>query len=99
MTVSYRSGSAMTRAELEEILARHSGLAAEVFAGQEDTALEELGMESLAAMEIQAVIKDKHEVIIPEDEIPGMSFNDLLACVHALQAGLADGLAGQRDGD
>lgn len=89
MTVSYRK-EGMTRAELEEILATHSGLAAEVFVGQDEVPLEGLGMESLAAMEIQAVIKEQHEVIIPEDEIPGMSINDLLACVHALQQTSAD---------
>lgn len=91
MTVSYSSGALMTRAELEEILAKHSGLSAQAFAGQEETPLEELGMESLAAMEIQAVITDEHRVVIPEDEIPGMSFNGLLAWVHAAQADGRDG--------
>jgi acyl carrier protein len=99
MTVSYRSGALMTRAELQEILAKHSGLAADVFTGEEDTPLEQLGMESLAALEIQAVITDEYDVAVPEDEIPGMSFNDLLACIHAVQAERADSAAGQQAGD
>ena len=87
-----------TRAELEDILAKHSGLAAHVFTGQEDTPLEQLGMESLAAMEIQAVITDRYGVVIPDEEIPGMGFNDLLACIHAAQAEQADTNATQQEG-
>jgi acyl carrier protein len=90
MTISYSDGALMTRAELEDILARHSGLSADVFAGADDTPLADLGMESLAAMEIQAVIKDRLSVHIPEEDIPGMGFNALLAGIHAAQAERAE---------
>jgi hypothetical protein len=86
MTVGY-SDALMTRAELEDILAKHSGLSAEIFAGEDNIPLGDLGMESLAAMEIQAVIRDRSSVHIPEEDIPGMGFNDLLAWIHAAQAG------------
>ena len=89
MTVGY-SNALMTRAELEDILAKHSGLSADVFAGEDNTPLADLGMESLAAMEIQAVVRDKTQVYISEEEIPGMSYNDLLACIHAAQADQAE---------
>ena len=98
MTTGYRSGALMTRDELEDILDKHSGLAAAAFAGEEETTLEQLGMESLAALEIQAVITDRYSILIPEDEIPGMSFNDLLACVHAAQSERADTIGGASRG-
>jgi acyl carrier protein len=88
MTVGY-SDALMTRAELEDILAKHSGLSADVFVGEDNTPLGELGMESLAAMEIQAVIRDQTSVHIPEEDIPGMGFNDLLSVIHAAQGARA----------
>ncbi|WP_328603366.1 acyl carrier protein [Amycolatopsis sp. NBC_00345] len=61
--------------EIEDILVRSAGLAPSVFAASEGTLLE-LGLDSLAAMELQAVVQDRYGVQIPDGALE-MSVREL----------------------
>ncbi|WP_051114767.1 acyl carrier protein [Actinokineospora enzanensis] len=54
--------------EVEDILVRSAGLAPSAFADTGGTLLE-LGLDSLASMELQAVVLDRYGVHIPEDAL------------------------------
>jgi acyl carrier protein len=56
----------ITDAEIEEILIRNVGAPPELFSGRDDVALAELGLDSLALLELQAVVKERFSVEIPE---------------------------------
>ncbi|MDQ3579821.1 MAG: acyl carrier protein [Actinomycetota bacterium] len=56
-------------AELKEILISDVGLRPSSFDGTENLVLEELGLDSLAAMELQAIVKARHGVQIPEEAL------------------------------
>ncbi|KXK58708.1 cyclase [Micromonospora rosaria] len=53
-------------AEITDILVAHCGLDADVAARTPDASLEELGMDSLALLELTAVVADRYRVQIPE---------------------------------
>lgn len=66
-------------AEITEILVRNCGLDPDAAAAAPTATLAELGMDSLALLELQAVVADRHGVHIPEnavqftiDEIAGL---------------------------
>lgn len=61
--------------EIEDILVRSAGLAPSAFAGAEGS-LMELGLDSLAAMELQAVVQDRYGVRVP-DGVLEMTVRDL----------------------
>jgi acyl carrier protein len=56
--------------EIKDILVRSAGLSPK-FLGIEtrDATLKELGLDSLASMELQAVVKDRYGVRIPDDSL------------------------------
>ncbi|GAB2956522.1 hypothetical protein GCM10027280_51420 [Micromonospora polyrhachis] len=56
-----------TADEITTILVRNCGLNAEAAAASPAASLEELGMDSLALLELQAVVADRYRVQIPED--------------------------------
>ncbi|MGI5216219.1 SRPBCC family protein [Plantactinospora sp. CA-290183] len=58
---------AVTAAEITAILVQNCGLDAEAAAGAETASLTELGMDSLALLELQAVLADRYRVQIPEE--------------------------------
>jgi acyl carrier protein len=53
--------------ELEDMLVQAAGLDRAALATAGDSTLEDLGMESLAAMELQAVVKSRYGVQIPDE--------------------------------
>ncbi|MGC4806940.1 SRPBCC family protein [Micromonospora sp. DT233] len=64
MTVTH--GRPLT-AEITDILVAHCGLDAEAAAREPDASLEQLGMDSLALLELSAVLADRYRVRIPSD--------------------------------
>jgi acyl carrier protein len=56
-------------AELKEILISSVGLTPSSFDGTENLVLSDLGLDSLAAMELQAILKTRHGVQIPEEAL------------------------------
>ncbi|WP_433341931.1 SRPBCC family protein [Micromonospora sp. CA-111912] len=64
MTVTH--GRPLTT-EITEILVAHCGLDAEAAAREPAASLEELGMDSLALLELSAVLADRYRVRIPEE--------------------------------
>ncbi|GIG91286.1 SRPBCC family protein [Plantactinospora endophytica] len=61
------AASPVTAAEITAILVRHCGLAADAAAAAPNASLEELGMDSLALLELQAVVADRYRVQLPEE--------------------------------
>ncbi|GAB2846321.1 acyl carrier protein [Lentzea nigeriaca] len=56
--------------EIEDILVRSAGLSPDLIGdGTQDATLEELGLDSLACMELQAVVRDRYGVRIPEESL------------------------------
>lgn len=57
----------VTAAEITAILVRHCGLDAGAASAAPTASLDELGMDSLALLELQAVVADRYRVQIPEE--------------------------------
>jgi len=53
--------------ELCTIITEGAGVAPDVLAGAGDTTLEELGLDSLATMEVRAIVESRLAVTIPEE--------------------------------
>ncbi|MFB9237806.1 SRPBCC family protein [Plantactinospora siamensis] len=66
MTLEHTSRRAATPAEITEILVRHCGLDPEAAAAAPAASLADLGMDSLALLELQAVVADRYGVALPE---------------------------------
>jgi aromatase len=58
-----------TAEEITDILVRNCGLDAAAAAAAPGATLEELGMDSLALLELQAVLADRHRAQVPEDAL------------------------------
>lgn len=72
--------------DLLDVLAAHTGVSHDAFTGQENVALENLGVDSLATLELQAVLLERFGVEIP-DEAATMSLDELVRFVNARLAG------------
>jgi acyl carrier protein len=53
--------------ELRGIITQGAGVAPDVLATADDTTLEELGLDSLATMEVRAIVESRLAVTIPEE--------------------------------
>jgi acyl carrier protein len=82
MTVHPGANAPATQAELAAILTRAAGLSPEAIADAGDNSLQDLGLDSLAAMELQAAVKDRYQVQIPDESL-GMSFPEITRYVLA----------------
>jgi minimal PKS acyl carrier protein len=71
----------VTAADIEEILVNRTGLAADAVDGQPHTALVDLGLDSLAVLELQTEAARQFGVEIPEDAIE-MSIAGLVAYIN-----------------
>jgi acyl carrier protein len=57
------------RGELDEIVVRAAGLPRETLDTAGDQPLADLGLDSLAAMEVQAITRDRYGVRIPDESL------------------------------
>ncbi|ALG08681.1 acyl carrier protein [Kibdelosporangium phytohabitans] len=71
--------------EIREILVSAAGLDPSAFDGDENDSLADLGLDSLATMELQAIVQTRHQVRIPDESL-AMSVPEIAAYVR-------DGLA------
>jgi acyl carrier protein len=53
--------------DLRRIITRGAGTAPEVLETGDDSTLEELGLDSLATMEVRSIVETEFGVVIPED--------------------------------
>jgi acyl carrier protein len=53
--------------DLRSIITQGAGVPADVLATADDTTLEELGLDSLATMEVRAIVESRFSVTIPEE--------------------------------
>ncbi|MBE1491207.1 SRPBCC family protein [Plantactinospora soyae] len=95
--------SSATAAEIIAILVRHCGLDAEAATAAPTASLEELGMDSLALLELQAVVADRYRVQLPEESgaLSIAEISDLVARQSTPAAASADAgatAAGTQDG-
>ncbi|MEV4624844.1 SRPBCC family protein [Micromonospora sp. NPDC049523] len=67
MTVQRADKRLATAEDITSILVRNCGLNADSAAAAPTASLEELGMDSLALLELQAVVADRYQVQIPEE--------------------------------
>jgi acyl carrier protein len=88
MTTKFEDQVPATREELLEILFAASGVPAAVLDGAPDASLSDLGLDSLAALELQAAVQDRFQVTIPDDAL-AMTFPEVTRFV----AERADGTA------
>ncbi|MFK3983423.1 SRPBCC family protein [Micromonospora sp. NPDC050397] len=80
MTVQKADKRLATAEDITSILVRNCGLNAESAAAAPTASLEELGMDSLALLELQAVVADRYQVQIPE-EVKHLSIADIAELV------------------
>lgn len=59
----------VTAEEIRELLVSKTGADPEIFDGADGVPLEELGIDSLAVLELEAVLADTYGLQIPEDAI------------------------------
>lgn len=71
-----------TRDELAEIFVLAAGLPPAVIDAAGEATLEDLGLDSLAAMEVQAAVQNRYRVQIPDDSLE-MSFSEITQYVVA----------------
>jgi len=84
---------AALRGELEEILVRAAGVGADALAAANAESLAELGLDSLAAMELQAAVLTRFGIRIPDESLD-MTLPELTHfCVvgHSVVAALEGG--------
>lgn len=68
--------------EIQEILVASAGVSPEVFETTASHTLSELGLESLAAMELQAIVEQRYGARIPDDSVE-MSIPQIVAYIEA----------------
>jgi acyl carrier protein len=73
-------------AELKDILVQAAGVDRHVAAGAGTESLADLGMDSLAAMELQAVVKSEYAVNLP-DELLERSVPEIAEMIRAARLG------------
>jgi aromatase len=76
MTVKRGDKRSVTAADITSILVRNCGLNADSAAAAPTASLEELGMDSLALLELQAVVAERYRVQVP-DEAKHLSIADI----------------------
>ncbi len=69
MTINDEMGRTSLQGALREILVTSAGLAPSQLDTDEGKTLEELGLDSLAAMELQAVVQQRYGVKIPDESL------------------------------
>ncbi|MFC6015912.1 SRPBCC family protein [Plantactinospora solaniradicis] len=90
-----------TVAEIIAILVRHCGLDADAAAAAPTTSLEDLGMDSLALLELQAVVADRYRVQLPEEagQLSIAEISDLVVRQSTPETGAAGPQDGRSAGD
>jgi acyl carrier protein len=69
MTVQRGVDTSTTRSELATILTHAAGLSPEAIADAGDAPLQDLGLDSLAVMQLQAAVKARYDVEIPDESL------------------------------
>ncbi len=82
MTINPERIHLATAAEIEEILVKNTGVDPDVLADQRTTPLEQLGLDSLAVLELQAVAADRFGVEVPDDALT-MSVLEIVNFINA----------------
>lgn len=69
MTINDERGRTSVQGALREILVASAGLSPSQLESDDGQTLEELGLDSLAAMELQAVVQQRYGVKIPDESL------------------------------
>jgi acyl carrier protein len=71
----------VTSTEIQNLLISRTGADPEIFEQGNGLSLEELGIDSLAVLELSAVVEDKFSLEVPEDAL-GMTIDQIVAHVN-----------------
>jgi acyl carrier protein len=77
---SAESRGKITALEIQDILINNAGAPSNAFEDG-DASLEEIGLDSLAVLELQAVAKDRFDIQIPEEAL-AMSVTEIVALAN-----------------
>jgi aromatase len=82
----------ITAADLTELLTAKTGADPALFVGAAHVALDDLGIDSLAVLELQAVVKQTLGLVVPDDAAT-MSISEIVDYINAqdAQAGIEAG--------
>lgn len=80
MTTQFEDQASAAREKLVAIFFAASGVPADVLDNTPDASLDELGLESLAALELQAAVQDEFQVTIPDHALE-MTFAEIIEFV------------------
>jgi len=69
MTVERTGTTPVTSTLVQELLVAKTGADPEIFEGDSGLSLEELGIDSLAVLDLAAVVGDKYRLEVPEDAL------------------------------
>lgn len=87
MTLDHSTDITAIRADLQDILITSVGLRSEVFAHTPDDSLENLGVDSLAAAELQEIVRQRYNSRIPDESL-GMSVLDVARHIRSDLSGV-----------
>ncbi|HEV3360690.1 MAG TPA: acyl carrier protein [Pseudonocardiaceae bacterium] len=85
MTINDEMGRTTVQGGLREILVTSAGLSPSQLDTDDGQTLEELGLDSLAAMELQAVVQQRYGVKIPDESLE--------MTVNSISEFVSDGMA------
>lgn len=85
MTINDEMGRTSVQGALREILVTSAGLSPSQLDTDDGQTLEELGLDSLAAMELQAVVQQRYGVKIPDESLE--------MTVNSISEFVSDGMA------
>jgi acyl carrier protein len=81
MSTSTEGQGEITAVQIKDILVSNAGASPDLLEEGREESLEELGLDSLAVLELQAVVKDRFGIEIPEEALE-MSVSQIVALAN-----------------
>lgn len=81
MSTSTEDRGGITEVEIRDILVSNAGAPPDAFKEGQEESLEELGLDSLAVLELQSVAKDRFGIEIPEEALH-MTVSEIVALAN-----------------
>ena len=85
MTAERIANGPVTSDRIEQILITKTGADPQAFEDASGLSLEELGIDSLAVLELEAVVADELGLVVPEDAL-GMTVAEIVAHINSQAA-------------
>ncbi|HUY45963.1 MAG TPA: phosphopantetheine-binding protein [Streptosporangiaceae bacterium] len=82
MTLDRTDAHPVTNSHIQDVLIKRTGADPGMFEEADGLTLEELGLDSLAVLELEAVVADEYGLIIPEGALR-MSIDEIVAQLNS----------------